>query len=120
MIGMTSVLGKGGVRMNREEILEKSRDNFHGSDPYEVETYDMFHDFSMTALIFLLLIFSVIDLLSPEPVNWSNNAIIFCITACGFTAKAIREHQLWKWLLSGALWVAALCFAVLYVWQSFS
>jgi hypothetical protein len=83
--------------MNKEEILEKSRQENKNQDVYEKEVLRMGGNAGAVTAIALATIFFAIQVFVGEGMNYGLYAIVFSVLGTGFVVKAIklkRKHEI--------------------------
>lgn len=83
--------------MNKEEILAKSRKENKDQDIYEKEVLKLGGNAGAVTAAILATIFFVVQILVGGGMNYGLYAIVFSVSATGFTVKAIklkRKHEI--------------------------
>ncbi|MCM3749756.1 DUF6442 family protein [Paenibacillus pasadenensis] len=104
---MTSKLGKvivvvrqvnlanltGGILINKDDILSKSRKENKDKDLYKIEVQTKAGNIGSITAIFLATLFFVIQSLTGQGFDFGLYAIIFSVSAAGYIFKAVRMKQ---------------------------
>jgi hypothetical protein len=99
MIRIPIKLGKvtGGIVMNKDEILQKSRKENKDKDIFEKEVLKEAGNAAAITAAILSALFFAIQIFAGGGMNYGFWAIVFSIQAAGFTVKAIRlkrKHEI--------------------------
>ncbi|SDS49380.1 hypothetical protein SAMN05444162_1592 [Paenibacillaceae bacterium GAS479] len=85
----------GGILINKDDILSKSRKENKDKDLYKIEVQTKAGNIGSITAIFLATLFFVIQSLTGQGFDFGLYAIIFSVSAAGFIFKAVRmKHRL--------------------------
>jgi hypothetical protein len=110
----------GGIVMNKEEILEKSRNENKNQDVYEKEVIKEGGNIGAVVAAILATIFFVIQILLGEGMNYGLYAVVFSIPAAGYIVKAIRLKRKHEVVVAILYTIAVITFSVAHVYQLFT
>lgn len=83
--------------MNKEEILEKSRQENKNKDIYEHEVLKQANTYAVIVMMILAAIFFAVQIFVGEGTNWGIWALVFSVSMTTFWVKYIklrRKHEL--------------------------
>lgn len=115
---MPSTLGSSleeGIRINRDEILSKSRKENKDKDLFKIEVQIQAGNIGSLTAIILATIFFVTQVLIGEGFDFGLYAIIVSISAAGFIFKAIRMKHKRDIILATVYTLATLILSVAHI-----
>lgn len=115
-----SILGtkiEGGCRINRDDILSKSRKENKDKDLFKNEVQIQAGNIGSLTAILLATFFFVTQVLTGEGFDFGLYAIIISISAAGFIFKAIRMKYKRDIILATVYTVATLILSVAHIIQ---
>lgn len=83
----------GGILINKDDILSKSRKENKDRDLYKIEVQTKAGNIGSITAIFLATLFFVIQSLTGQGFDFGLYAIIFSVSAAGYIFKAVRMKQ---------------------------
>lgn len=83
----------GGILINKDDILSKSRKENKDKDLYKIEVQTKAGNIGSITAIFLATLFFVIQSLTGQGFDFGLYAIIFSVSAAGYIFKAVRMKQ---------------------------
>ncbi|REK74467.1 DUF6442 family protein [Paenibacillus paeoniae] len=107
----------GGILINRDEILAKSRKENKDKDLFKIEVQINAGNVGSIAATILATILFVTQSLLGGGMDFGLYAIIFSIPAAGFIVKAIRMKRKRDWVLSIIYTLATLILSVAHIYQ---
>lgn len=117
---MTTKLVKGEIYMDDNEILEKSRLENKNKDLYEQEVIKEGGNTGAVVAGVLATIFFIIQILVGKGINYSLYAVIFCISATGFTVKAYKLKRKHEIIVAILYWIIVILFSVAHIYNLIS
>lgn len=113
-----SILGikqVGGCRINRDEILSKSRKENKDKDLFKIEVQVQAGNIGSLTAVVLATVFFVTQVLTDEGFDFGLYAIIVSISAAGFIFKAIRMKYKRDIILATVYTLATLFLSVAHI-----
>lgn len=83
--------------MERDEILEKSRDEFHDRDVFENQVLQQAGNVGAAAAVILSTVLFIVQICVGGGINYGLYAVVFTIFAGTFVVKAVklkRRHEI--------------------------
>ena len=106
--------------MNRNEILEKSRNENKNADPYEMEINAKAHSFGLWSTLLLCVILTFIKFIKEQRFDYSLVAMLWVLNAVAYTYKAVKlkEQKLVfpavLYCITAVIWTAATVLQILW------
>ncbi len=103
--------------MNKDDILAKSRKENKNQDMYEKEVLKEGGNAGAITAAVLATIFFVIQILLGEGQNYGLYAVVFSISAAGFTVKAIRLKRTHEIIITVLYIIVVLMFSAAHIYS---
>ena len=113
---MTSKLGIKGGYMNKEEVLQKSRQENKNRDIYELQVEKEASTYAIVVTAVLATVFFSVQIFVGEGTNWGMWALVFSISMTIFWVKYFKLRRLHE-LIVALLYT--LCVVIMF-WQHIS
>lgn len=99
--------------MNKNEILEKSRNENKNADPYEMEITAKAHLYGLWSTLILCTVLTALKLLKGQGFDFGLVAMLWVLNAVAYTYKAVK-HKEKKYIvpavsfdITAVIWIAA-------------
>lgn len=79
--------------MNKNEILEKSRNENKNADPYEMEINAKAHSYGLWSTLLLCVILTTLKLLKGQMFDFGLVAMLWVLNAVTYTYKAVKQKE---------------------------
>lgn len=99
--------------MNKNEILEKSRNENKNADPYEMEINAKAHSYGLWSTMILCVILTAVKLVKEQRFDFGLVAMLGVLNAVTFTYKAVKQKEkkltvaAVSYDITAAIWIAA-------------
>lgn len=107
----------GGILINKDEILSKSRKENKDKDLFKIEVQIIAGNVGSITAIILATIFFVTQSLIGDGLDFGLYAIIFSVSAAGFIVKAIRMKRRRDIVLSIIYTLVTLILSVVHIYK---
>ena len=106
--------------MEKEEILEKSRSENKSKDLYEKEVIKEGGNAGAIAAPILATVFFCIQIFTGGGMNYGLYAVVFSISAAGFSVKAFKLKRKHETIVAVLYWVIVLTFSATHIYNLIS
>jgi len=103
--------------MNKEEVLEKSRNENKDQDIFEKEVLKEGGNFGAMAAAVLATVFFVIQIIVGGGLNYGLYAVVFSVFTAGYIVKSIRLKRRQDIIIAVINTVAVLLFSVAHIYN---
>jgi len=106
--------------MNKEEILEKSRNENKNQDIYEKEILKNGTNIGAGVAAVLATVFFIIQIFVGKGMNYGLYAIVFSIPATEFVVKAVKLKRKHEIIISVLYVIAVILFSAAHIYNLFT
>ncbi|WP_353056274.1 DUF6442 family protein [Paenibacillus sp. MER 99-2] len=107
----------GGIHINKDEILAKSRRENKNRDLFKLEVQSRAVNIGSVVAVFLATVFFVVQLLLDGGFNWGLYAILFSVSATSFLITAFRLKRSLDIVFAIICTLATLMFSFIHIYN---